>query len=1128
MANQKKRFEFESTFGSSSRSPKRPKLEVIQRPSLSGSKNESFENMDENDELWGDELESDVMQEVILLESQAVPPNPPVVKCEPIPKPTVGVFKPKTATVSHKTQAIPEKETSHRDDFRDCGFGFKESKAHEKRPPNTHSNTAAVIKPLVVEKVKNNAVGKGCARSNSMPTFGGPGCSSAAPKPWSEIKDLSRNLLDNSTTRNVEPCDRPAENAEELKALQKEIERLRSEAFTKAGEAALLRQKIKDASMDLERERNYRATLLEKTNQKHQLELSALNRELEAAKTQLQFKELDVDKAIEKCKLLEAGNLKVRPMELKLHTALRSTNSSDFPSRSSFEKSTPKKRAHSDAESKGKQNAPKTPENEKNKVEVNETAVQTEDKFIAMQKSRPELFSRVSEGEILSQLIVPVWFEMDSGATEEQFENKWEGVSAVTELLKMTTFQGEPMEKLVEWCWQRMLAFLSTLRQKSEDDYKLHKVREESRRQYEEWCLDRRIPLPPQKQALDEGLIEDWFCDFSEESIKDELSCLLSFRPWCPREMFPEIRRTLALIVSLMRVSRRMASVFSSHNQKSENDCKNCYLCGSFIKTDCDTVDISAGQNREDGVSNEENLGGKVACFRQSSGEGSSRNSVGIMPTCSASKNVSDSEAEKDIMQEVKDFLKFDFLHVVQQICKVISGMREILPMEGTLAGILAFFSGLGEQTVLSRRALLLMSAVVKEVLFIRPHLRTLPLLMRLLSVTGEYPLILQKLCVNSAWNTAYRDKWSNIWMFSKGVCPLQVLITILGNVADERSPDGVTKETWCIFRAKIGLLFVQWLNAALTQPGHQVDWLCYVIGDDIEESEKKTVASNKRENCDSGPNKAASSTKGQKAQSDLSKISTSGEIPMEKEDVPEMRGKTDNQKNDGKDLGEEVPCKSLADLSISKLSGEESDEEKENVHEPSKRCCCRRWIVNILVNILYAILSDLQNITNPVHDLNVKESGQEILYNARKTIICNKRLEHEQSLCLRLGLFVLRALLRRDHPELNTPGGEGFMWNHYTVRGSVLINGQIVRKDYSHKNTPGGPIGGRYVLLLSQLEKQMKGKMLDFCPETEKALQELLEVENSVPPPAESEDEEENGENIWESMRNIGCSSDS
>ncbi|XP_071449956.1 uncharacterized protein mus304 [Hetaerina americana] len=1140
MANQKKRFEFENTFGSSSRSPKRPKLEVIQKPSTSGSRNESFENVDENDDLWGDELESDVVQEVIQLESQAFPLMPPVPKCEPTLKSSASIFKPKTATAFTKRVTGGQKGFVCHDAFRDSGSSIKETKFPERRMHDLQVNVTGEIKPLAVENVKSHAVGRGCSRSNSMPTVVGEGRRS---KPWSEIENLSRKLVDNSTLKTQDQCDPPipVDNSEDFKALQKEIERLKSEAFSKAGEAALLRQKVKEAALDLEREKSYRATLLEKTNQKHQQEVLALNRELEAAKTQLQFKEHDVDKAIEKCKLLEAGNLKVKPMELKLHTTLRPSNTSDFPNRSTFEDSTPKKRAHSDFELKSKQNAPKAPEATTSKVVVTETGVQTEDKSILIQESLPNMFSRLSEGEMLSQLIVPVWFEMDSNATEEHFENKREGIEAITELLKMTVFQGQPLERLADWCWKRMLEFLFLLQNKSVGDSKSHQIQKESRRQYEEWCLDRRIPLPPQEQSQDDGFIEDWFCDLAENSFMDELQCLMSYRPWCPSDLLPEIRRALALIAVLVRVSKNMALVFSSHNQKTEEEDNICHICGTSMQVKSELVQADAVDGHGS-VRNSADLRFEVGESPSSLKDNSSAKTheTEFNRKCSTPNKTCDNKTEQEIDGEPKDFLKYDFLLVVQQICKVISGMREIRILEGTLAGILAFLSSLSENVALSRRAVLVMSAVVKHIIFINPHLRVLPLLMRLLSVTGEYPLMLQKLCVNSAWDTSYQDKFDSVWMFNEGVCPLQILITILGNVVDEDNFEGVNRENWYKFRTRIAIFFLHWLDAALTQPGHQVDWLCYVTNDEVEVIERKSDAAvhSCKESSESVEKvvelkKTVSKPGESRVEADEIKPSTSGLSHKKKSDdkrvIVEQGEKLGDDENADEDTEENVPYKSLSKLSISKSSSRGSGNENVEEKQPSKKCCCRRWIINILVNILYAVLCDFQSIISPEYEYTVMEEDEVVHYNASKTIILNKKLEHDQSFCIRLGLFILRALHRRDHPELNTPSGEGFLWNHYTVKGSVLINGQIMRKDYSHKNTHGGPVGARYVLFLSKIEKELKGKIKNFCPETEKALQELLEVENFVQSPSEDDDdeeEEEEGEevsNMWDVLRSIG-----
>lgn len=49
----------------------------------------------------------------------------------------------------------------------------------------------------------------------------------------------------------------------------------------------------------------------------------------------------------------------------------------------------------------------------------------------------------------------------------------------------------------------------------------------------------------------------------------------------------------------------------------------------------------------------------------------------------------------------------------------------------------------------------------------------------------------------------------------------------------------------------------------------------------------------------------------------------------------------------------------------ISKLSIVESDEEKEVLWEHIKKCCCKRWMMDIIVNILHSVSTDFQKVKN-------------------------------------------------------------------------------------------------------------------------------------------------------------------
>ncbi|XP_076294227.1 mutagen-sensitive 304 [Lasioglossum baleicum] len=145
-----------------------------------------------------------------------------------------------------------------------------------------------------------------------------------------EDKLMNRQVY-NSTFKLDESVILPeSKYVKELEKLKLENKKLLNDFITKEGEAVFLRNQLQQTQLRVETDRLEKTRFIEEQENRHRTEINAICKEKEYLKTQLELQAFEVGNLMERCKLLETGNVKLtEPCAISLNT---STNKSKFNS----------------------------------------------------------------------------------------------------------------------------------------------------------------------------------------------------------------------------------------------------------------------------------------------------------------------------------------------------------------------------------------------------------------------------------------------------------------------------------------------------------------------------------------------------------------------------------------------------------------------------------------------------------------------------------------------------------------------------------------------------------------------------------------------------------------------------
>ncbi|XP_006615342.2 uncharacterized protein LOC102678533 [Apis dorsata] len=127
-----------------------------------------------------------------------------------------------------------------------------------------------------------------------------------------------------------------AEYAKELEKLKYENQKLLNDFITKEGEAVFLRNQLQQTQLRAENDRLEKTRFIEEQENRHRSEINTICKEKENLKTQLELQTFEIGNLMERCKLLESGNIKLtEPHTINLNLSMNKNKFSSPKNRSS-------------------------------------------------------------------------------------------------------------------------------------------------------------------------------------------------------------------------------------------------------------------------------------------------------------------------------------------------------------------------------------------------------------------------------------------------------------------------------------------------------------------------------------------------------------------------------------------------------------------------------------------------------------------------------------------------------------------------------------------------------------------------------------------------------------------------
>ncbi|XP_031841815.1 mutagen-sensitive 304 isoform X2 [Nomia melanderi] len=130
----------------------------------------------------------------------------------------------------------------------------------------------------------------------------------------------------------------------ELEKLKLENKKLLNDFITKEGEAVFLRNQLQQTQLRAETDKLEKIRLIEELENQHRTEINTICKEKEHLKTQLELQTFEVGNLMERCKLLETGNVKLTdPRAINLNTFMNKSKFNSSMNRTLISTTKPRK-----------------------------------------------------------------------------------------------------------------------------------------------------------------------------------------------------------------------------------------------------------------------------------------------------------------------------------------------------------------------------------------------------------------------------------------------------------------------------------------------------------------------------------------------------------------------------------------------------------------------------------------------------------------------------------------------------------------------------------------------------------------------------------------------------------------
>nr|XP_033329578.1 uncharacterized protein LOC117222151 [Megalopta genalis] len=163
---------------------------------------------------------------------------------------------------------------------------------------------------------------------------------------YKEFEDKLMNRQVYNSTFKVEESVVPSESKYimELEKLRSENKKLLDDFITKEGETVFLRNQLQQAQLRAEADKLEKTRFIEEQESRHRTEINAMCKEKEYLKTQFELQTFEVGNLMERCKLLETGNVKLtEPCSINLNTSMKKNKFNSSTNRTSMSMAKPVK-----------------------------------------------------------------------------------------------------------------------------------------------------------------------------------------------------------------------------------------------------------------------------------------------------------------------------------------------------------------------------------------------------------------------------------------------------------------------------------------------------------------------------------------------------------------------------------------------------------------------------------------------------------------------------------------------------------------------------------------------------------------------------------------------------------------
>lgn len=487
--------------------------------------------------------------------------------------------------------------------------------------------------------------------------------------------------------------------SEELDKLRLENKKLSENIKTKEGEVQILRSQLKQTQDAKQAETLNNIRIMEEMQSSYREKIEATQKEYDAAKTELQFKELELKSLLERCKQLESTATKIRLIE---------PQSAQLESKSSSVHGKKSKHAEMDPGSSA--------------------------------KGKPLTFNFpvqiIHEGQKLERLMCPEYFT----SSEEQ---------SVISLYKFSKGCGFHVSSL---------------------DF--------DKREKYKWS-----GLPKQST-----FVKDTYNLISNLFLQE------NFRQKIARELLDDL---LKISIDILKYQKDLLTFLEELQEKnSEFDDSDYYL----LENEEEVCSITVKALLDGGKINNEECGIE------------SRRILAVLLSI-----VLSSQTGVELLVENADFIR-----LLKDLVVSIGNLRKPIRYTGILAGITLLLHEILNHKDLKSDVATVLCEIIGEVIFARPKLDVLTLVVEALANGGNHEGFVHSLCRRGSVESCalYMDsKLHQAMFFTKNACPLKLLcIQIMGLSC---IPVNRTMK-W-----SVTLSIVKWLNRMMGTPfSHKIKWL--------------------------------------------------------------------------------------------------------------------------------------------------------------------------------------------------------------------------------------------------------------------------------------------------------------